>query len=78
VTWRRWTTIGILVAIVLALVGWDVYVAVAERGSGNDPSSGGTISEVVLGFAGEHPAIPFALGVVCGHLLWPQRPKGKA
>jgi hypothetical protein len=75
VTWRRWVTIGALVAIVLALVGWDVYVAVAERGSGNDPGAGGTISEVVLGFARAHPVLPFALGVVCGHLLWPQRPK---
>lgn len=74
-TWRRWVTIGILVATTLALIGWDIYVAVAESGQGNDPDAGGTISEVVLGFARNHPVVPFAFGVLMGHFFWPQRSK---
>lgn len=72
-TWRRWVTLGILVAVTLLLVGWDVYVAVAEAGRGNDPAAGGTISEVVLGYARRHPVLPFSLGVLMGHFFWPQR-----
>jgi len=61
----RTGTIGILAAITLLLVAWDVYAATnKERGD--------TVSEVVLGFARRHPVIPFLLGVLMGHLLWPQ------
>ena len=61
---RLWT-IGILVGVTLLLIVWDVYAATnKERGD--------TISEVVLGFARRHPVIPFLLGVLMGHLLWPQ------
>jgi hypothetical protein len=61
---NRAVTISLLVAVVAALVGWDIYVAVVETPA--------TISVVVLGWAGEHPVLPFALGVIMGHLLWPQ------
>lgn len=37
------------------------------------PESGDTISEVTLAFAQRHPALPFSVGVVAGHLFWPQR-----
>ena len=48
------------------LIGWDVYVAV-------NGVPGDTISELTLGWAQNHPIIPMAVGVVCGHLFWPQR-----
>lgn len=58
-------TISLLVAAVLALIAWDVVVAM-------NPTPGDTISEITLAFAMRHPALPFAVGVVCGHLFWPQ------
>lgn len=61
---RGWT-IGILAGVTVLLIAWDIYAAAnKERGD--------TISEVVLGFARRHPVIPFLLGVLAGHLLWPQ------
>jgi hypothetical protein len=74
-TWRRWATIIILIATALALIGWDIYVAVVESGQGNDPAAGGTISEVILGFARSHPVVPFSFGVLMGHFFWPQGSK---
>lgn len=62
---RRWT-IGLLVGVTALLIGWDVYVALT-------PQRGDTISEVVLSWAKQRPVIPFGLGVLMGHLLWPQR-----
>lgn len=64
----RKVTISILVAAVLALIAWDVVVAM-------NPTPGDTISEITLAFAMRHPALPFAVGVVCGHLFWSQRPR---
>jgi len=62
---RRWWTIAILAGVSLLLIVWDIYAATnKERGD--------TISEVVLDFARRHPVIPFLLGVLMGHLLWPQ------
>lgn len=66
----RAITISILIAVTLGLVGWDIYVALT-------PQKDDTISEVILDYAGEHPVVPFGLGVVMGHLLWPQRAKRK-
>ena len=65
-TWSKKVTIVILVTVAVLLIGWDIYVAVS-------PPTGDTISEVTLGFARKHPVFGFALGVLCGHLLWPQR-----
>lgn len=67
---RKRVTSLLLLTFVAALVVWDIYVAVVERTV--PAGSGATISELVLGFAGKHPVLPFAVGVVCGHLLWPQ------
>ena len=61
-------TVTLLVAMTLALIAWDIYVAIT-------PTPGDTISEVVLAFARRHPVLGFAIGVVCGHLMWPQRIK---
>jgi len=62
----RKATIGILVSIILALIAWDIWVVI-------EPTPGDTISEITMFYARRHPVIPFALGVVCGHLLWGQR-----
>lgn len=64
---RHWT-LGVLVGVIALLVGWDVLVVLDEGAEGH----GGTISAVTLAFAQRHPVLPFVLGVVCGHLLWPQ------
>jgi hypothetical protein len=62
--WPKKVTISILIACALLLIGWDIYVAVNK-------DDGDTISEVLL-WVGKHPVIPFAFGVVMGHLFWPQ------
>ena len=63
-------TITLLVALTSILIFWDVIVAIRQRKK--KPGDGATVSEVVLGWAKAHPVFPFAVGVVCGHLLWPQ------
>lgn len=62
---NKWITIGVLAACAAVLIGWDIWVAV------ND-TPGDTISELALAFAGKHPILPFAVGVIVGHLFWPQ------
>jgi len=62
---RAWT-IGILVTVSVVLIAWDVW---AYYGGGGEA----TISVVVLGFAQDHPSVPFLLGVIAGHVLWPLR-----
>lgn len=61
------TTIGILIGVAAILIGWDIYVAVNDE-------KGDTISEILL-WASQRPILPFALGVLMGHLFWPQRRK---
>ena len=63
-TLTRRITIGLLGVALTSLVGWDIYVAA------NDVS-GDTISEIVSAAAREFWTIPVAIGVVCGHWLWP-------
>lgn len=55
--------IGVIAAI---LIGWDIYAAFFTRGRGD------TISEVTLALVQRRPVIAFLLGVICGHLFWPQ------
>lgn len=62
----RTKTILILAGATLGLVAWDVYVWLS-------PGGGDTISEVVLGWAKKTVVVPFAFGVLMGHLFWPQR-----
>jgi len=64
----RIITIIILISVVAGLIAWDIVVAA------ND-TPGDTISEIVLKAARAVPALAFAIGVVCGHLFWPQRQK---
>lgn len=65
----RKITIGLLLVVAVLLIVWDVYVA-------NNTPTGDTISEITLLAASKHPVIPFAFGVICGHLFWPQFKKG--
>ena len=61
---RKLTLWG-LIAFVAILIVYDIAIYIT-------PPSGDTISEVVLGLARQHPVIPFLLGVLGGHLCWPQ------
>ena len=62
---NRIATIALLAVCGLALVVWDVYVTVIE------PEA--TISAMTLAWAQRHPIVPFVIGVLGGHLCWPQR-----
>lgn len=59
----RLTTVWILLIVTSLLIAWDFYAR---------HFNGGTISEVALTWARSHPVVPFLVGVVCGHLFWPQ------
>jgi len=69
-----WRTITLFVMGISAavLIGWDIVVA-------TNNIQGDTISEITLDFVRNHPLSAFSvwfwLGVVCGHLFWPQRVK---
>lgn len=65
---NKWITIGVLLCCGVILISWDIYVAV-------NATPGDTISELALSFAGRHPILPFSLGVIVGHLFWPQAKK---
>jgi len=67
-TLDREITIWLLIGTATVLVAWDVYAAFLN----DTPNDRDTISGVVLGWARRHPVVPFALGVLAGHLLWPQ------
>ena len=56
-------TAAVLVACVLLLVVFDVWMAA-------NGTPGDTISEVVRSWAARHPVIPFAAGVLMGHFFW--------
>jgi hypothetical protein len=62
--WRRFTSWSI-VAATAALIGWDIVVATNNE-------TGDTISEVLLDASRKRPIIAAALGIVIGHLFWPQ------
>jgi hypothetical protein len=55
----------ILLAVIAIVGAWDWWLA-------THPPEGDTISEVALSTARRHPLLPFVLGVIIGHLLWPQ------
>ena len=60
---RHWTII-LLASISVLLIGWDVWVYLAD-------GSQATISVVVRDVAQTYPSVPFLLGVLSGHMLWP-------
>jgi hypothetical protein len=59
------TTRDILVLVVAGLVIFDIYLFFSK---GFD----GTISWLIYGWAKLYPIIPFAFGVLAGHLFWSQ------
>lgn len=62
----RTKTSWVLIVLVAVVIAWDVYAAYFSQGVGD------TFSEVILGFARRHPVLPFSVGVICGHLFYPQ------
>lgn len=58
------TTGAVLLANVVVLIAWDVYVKKKQ------PDGNATISWVTLTAAKHFPIIAAALGLVLGHLLW--------
>jgi hypothetical protein len=51
----------VLAALVVAVIAWDAVLAV---------SGSSTISECVWAWSKDTPLIPFATGLLCGHLWW--------
>ena len=67
----RTITLVLMFVAAAGLIAWDVVVA-------TNRTRDDTISEVTLGFAMRHPIATFAiglsLGIIFGHLFWPQFP----
>lgn len=63
-SWRILTA-ALLVAFAVILIAYDV---VAEIKGGN----ASTISQVLYNAALAEPVIPLAIGILMGHLFWPQ------
>lgn len=60
------TTLG-LAAMLLAIGIWDVLTLVW----GEEEA---TVSYTVLALARAHPIVPLLVGILVGHLFWPQLP----
>lgn len=60
----KFATVWVLGVVAAALIGWDIFIWAIP---------GGTISETLLGWATKHPIVPFAFGVLMGHLFWYQQ-----
>ena len=59
----RFKTVWVILACAAAIAGWDLYAR-------HFPAA--TISEIFLGVGTGHPLLPFLVGVLMGHLFWPQ------
>jgi len=53
-----------VILVTFGIIFYDTIIAVFG-------GPGSTISEVFLAFAWRHPFLPFAWGVLVGHLTWP-------
>lgn len=58
-------TAWVLVAVVALLIVWDVFAQLRWGYTG-------TISYDILTASKNHPLIPLSIGIVMGHLFWPQ------
>ena len=62
-------TLLLMATAFAALVGWDIYAAV-------NSTEGDTISELTAGFVQEYTgvgiAVVWSIGLLCGHIFWPQ------
>ncbi len=68
-SWKRKVTIILMVTCVVLIILWDIFVAVDSTGMPERAQT--TVSGITLGWAQHHPGLPFSLGGLCGHLLWP-------
>ena len=61
-------TIAIMAVTALVLIGWDIYVAFFNR----TPNEKDTISGILLGWSKRVWVLPYAFGVLGGHLFVPR------
>lgn len=61
----REATIGVIILATVALCLYDLFAY-------HRWDEAATISHTMFVLSGQHPIIPFALGVIFGHLFWPQ------
>lgn len=64
----RVITAWFIVVIIFTAIFYDIYIGVTHGGDS-------TISWVTWTTAKNYPAIPFAIGFICGHLFWSQQTK---
>jgi hypothetical protein len=69
--WKRKVTVAMLVIVAAVIIIWDIFVAIDGRDIAERADT--TVSGITLGWAQQHPALPFSLGGLFGHLLWPMR-----
>ena len=60
------TEIFIIIGLVLIII-FDIIMAVLQN---KDPKNFKTISKVIWEQSSKHPIIPFAVGMLMGHLFW--------
>lgn len=63
---HRLATKLVLAAVGAVLLGWDLFVYFS-------PEEGDTISAVTMDLSVRSKFLLVAIGVLLGHLLWPQR-----
>lgn len=62
----HYITISIIIVCAVVLIGWDIYVV-------QDGIRGNTISAIIFEASLRLSALPYAFGVLMGHLFWPSR-----
>jgi len=65
VQWFSWIAIYVLLATLLAVGAVDLYLARVGNG-------GATVSSTIWGLAKDYPVIVLLVGILLGHLFWPQ------
>jgi len=60
--WRR-TSQAVVIFTVIVIIAYDICAAIWG-------GYHGTVSGAIWDFSAKQPAVPFAAGVLCGHLFW--------
>ncbi len=55
-----------LIAILVSAAVWDIWALQAGNGSR-------TVSTVIYEWSQQVPMLPFTIGLILGHLIWPKR-----
>lgn len=63
-------TAWFIVIIIFTCIFYDIYIGI-------NYGTASTISWVTWTTAKNYPIIPFAAGILCGHLFWTQQTKEK-